>query len=384
MAATTRATTGASNVATSTGEDSGTADAVAVKEPTAVEKLRAKWPWLDHVMHMNERYGEQGGNYYSAGITYFSVLSVFPLVMLVVAVVAMVLAGNEDLLNDIIDSIKDSVSGDLGDTLTDILNTAIGQRGSIFGIGLVLTLWTGLGWIGNLRAGISAMWKAQLTADSFLKGKISDLIALIGLLVSLIVAFAVTAIGSGGFTWTIIETLNMDDIGGIRVVVWLIALLIALAANWVVMFWMLMFFPRTHVPRKAAVRGALIGAVGLEFFKQFATVFFNNTMSNPAGAAFGPVIGVMVLLYLLWRITLYCSAWVATTPEALAEMIPDAPAPAIIQIRRDANPRARAEKTTGQNVRKAGLVGAGAALGVLLGGIVMKTGSAVGGLFRKN
>ncbi|HAF71918.1 MAG TPA: inner membrane protein YhjD [Corynebacterium variabile] len=337
-----------------------------------MEKFRAKWPWLDHVMHMNDRYGESGGNYYAAGITYFSVLSIFPLIMLVVAVVAMVLAGNEDLLNDIIDDIKDSASGDLGDTLTDILNTAIGQRGSIFGIGLVLTLWTGLGWIGNLRAGISAMWKADLTADNFIKGKISDLIAL-G------VAFAVTAIGSGGFTWTIIETLNLDNITGIRVFVWIIALLIALVANWVVMFWMLMFFPRTHVPRKAAVRGAVIGAIGLEFFKQFATVFFNNTMSNPAGAAFGPIIGVMVLLYLLWRITLYCSAWVATSPEALAEVIPDPPAPAVIQIRRDSHPPAQTE----QNIRQAGLVGAGAAMGVLLGGIVMKTGSAIGGLFSR-
>ena len=368
----------ASTEATTTGTDDN-GDSSAAEKQSAVEKFRAKWPWLDHVMHMNDRYGEQGGNYYAAGITYFSVLSIFPLIMLVVAVVAMVLAGNEDLLNDIIDDIKDSASGDLGDTLTDILNTAIGQRGSIFGIGLVLTLWTGLGWIGNLRAGISAMWKADLTADNFIKGKISDLIALIGLLLALGVAFAVTAIGSGGFTWTIIETLNLDNITGIRVFVWIIALLIALVANWVVMFWMLMFFPRTHVPRKAAVRGAVIGAIGLEFFKQFATVFFNNTISNPAGAAFGPIIGVMVLLYLLWRITLYCSAWVATSPEALAEVIPDAPAPAVIQIRRDSHPPAQTE----QNIRQAGLVGAGAAMGVLLGGIVMKTGSAIGGLFSR-
>jgi membrane protein len=102
-------------------------------------------------------------------------------------------------------------------------------------------------------------------------------------------------------------------------------------------------------------------------------------MSNPAGAAFGPIIGVMVLLYLLWRITLYCSSWVATSPEALAEVIPDAPAPAVIQIRRDSHPPARTE----QNVRQAGLVGAGAAMGVLLGGVVMKAGGAIGGLFSR-
>lgn len=341
-------------------------------KPSAVEKLRATQPWFDHIMLMNERYTERGGNHFAAGITYFSVLSLIPLLMLVLAIAAMVLAGNEDLLGELVDTIRNSVTGELGDTLTDILNTAIDQRGSIFSVGLLLTLWTGLGWIGNLRLGISEMWEVPGQADNFIKGKFSDLLALIGLLFSLIVAFAVTAVGSGGFTWRIIEALNMDHITGIRYLVWGIALAIGVAANWVVMFWLLLFFPRTHVPRRAAAQGALIGAVAFEFVKQFATVFFSSTMSNPAGAAFGPIIGVMVLLYLVWRIALYCSAWIATSREALAEVIPDAPAPALIQIRRDAHPQARSENS----VRRAGLVGAGAAVGVLIGGLVIRTGGA--------
>lgn len=339
-----------------------------VKKPSLVEKLRAKWSWFDHIMAMNSRYGEQGGNSYAAGITYFSVLSLFPLIMVALAVVAMVLAGNLDLLNSIIDQIKSSTSGTLGDALTKILNQAIAQRGSIFSIGIVLALWTGLGWIGNLRAGLSAIWKTSLAADNVVKGKLGDLVGLIGLIVALVVASAITAIGSGGFTWRIIEAFNMDHITGIRSVVWFSALVLGIAANWVVMFWMLAFFPRLHVPRSAAAQGAVIGAIALELLKQFATVFFNSTMSNPAGAAFGPIIGVMVLLYFLWRITLYCAAWVATTPEALAEDIPDAPPPAIIQVRRAANPPARAEDA----LRKAGFVGVGAAVGVFLGGFVTK------------
>lgn len=374
------------------GPGTGNTTSDAAKKPSAVEKLRAEHPWLDHVMHMNERYGKRGGNHYAAGITYFSVLSLFPLIMVALSLVAMVLAGNQDLLDRIIDEIKDMASGSLGDTLTDILNQAIAQRGSIFSIGLFLALWTGLGWIGNLRAGISAMWKAPLTADNFLKGKLSDLVGLVGLLVALVVAFAVTAVGSGGFTWRIIVFLNMDHITGVRVVVWFVALLIALVANWVVMFWMLAFFPRVHVPRRAAARGAVIGAVALEVFKQFATVFFNSTMSNPAGAAFGPIIGVMVLLYLLWRITLYCSAWVATTPEALAEEIPDAPGPAVIQVRATGQTEVRSGARSapgdqgtaaGAGARQAGLVGAGVAMGVLLGGLVITVMSGVRGLFRR-
>ena len=34
--------------------------------------------WFDHIMHAG-RYSQEGGNHFAAGVTYFSVLSVFPL-----------------------------------------------------------------------------------------------------------------------------------------------------------------------------------------------------------------------------------------------------------------------------------------------------------------
>ena len=49
----------------------------------AIQKYRDQWPWFDHLMRMQERYSKQGGNQYAAGITYFSVLSLFPLLMAV-------------------------------------------------------------------------------------------------------------------------------------------------------------------------------------------------------------------------------------------------------------------------------------------------------------
>ena len=112
-------------------------------------------------MRMNERYGAEGGNQFAAGITYYSVLSIFPLAMLIVATVAAVLANREDLLNDLQSQITSSLDGDMGDTVNEILDTAIEQRGAMFGIGGLTTLWSGLGWMNNLRVGVSAMWKVD-------------------------------------------------------------------------------------------------------------------------------------------------------------------------------------------------------------------------------
>ncbi|MEJ4107932.1 inner membrane protein YhjD [Corynebacterium bovis] len=332
-------------------------------DPGAVARYRERWPWFDHLMRMNERYGDQGGNQYAAGITYFSVMTLFPLLMVAFAVAAMVLAGNQQLLDKILDTVRDSGDGQLGEVLSDIINQAIDQRTGVFSIGLLLALWTGLGWMGNLRMGVSAVWKVPGKPANFLTGKLRDFIGLVGLLVALIIAFAITAFGGSGFTGDLLDHMGLGDVPGIRFLTWLIALVVALLANWVVFFWMLLYLPRTQVPRRSAAKAAVIGAVAFEVFKQFATVFFSNATSNPAGATFGPIIGVMVLLYFVWRIVLYCSAWAATTPESLEQLTPEAPPAAVIRVRQEV-------RTGASDVGRAGLIGAGAALGVVLGGVV--------------
>ena len=70
-------------------------------DPGAVDKVRDKSETVDHVMRMQERYSSMGGNQYSAGITYFSVLSVFPVIMLLVAAAAAFLASRPEALTEL-------------------------------------------------------------------------------------------------------------------------------------------------------------------------------------------------------------------------------------------------------------------------------------------
>ncbi|WP_448851478.1 inner membrane protein YhjD [Corynebacterium sp. 335C] len=331
-------------MATSTSPDPDLTDRYGIErvredDPTFLDKLRAKWGWFDHLMRMQERYGQEGGNHFAAGVTYFSVLSMFPLIMVVFASAALVLRGNEDLLNKLQDAIAGNLSGEMGETINTVIEGAIDQAGGVFTIGFVTALWSGLAWMGNLRAALTALWKRPIVADNFVLGKLRDLIRLIGLLVMLIVTFAVTAVGSSGLTTTLIEMAGLDNVPGIGVLTSLVAILIGLVANWLLFFWMLYSLPRGSVPAKSVMKGAVIGAIGMEVVKQLGSVFFSNALSNPAGAVFGPIIGLMVVFYLIWRITMYATAWSATTPEALDQEQPEAPAPAIINIRGEASRR---------------------------------------------
>ncbi|WP_288813200.1 YhjD/YihY/BrkB family envelope integrity protein [uncultured Corynebacterium sp.] len=332
-------------------------------EPGMIDKYRDKWQWFDHIMRMQERYTEHGGNQYAAGITYFSVLSLFPLLMLTFAILAMVLAGNQDLMDKVTTSITDSAGGEMGETLKTVIEDAVAQRKSVFSVALLLALWTGLSWVAHLRMGASEMWKVNGLADNFIVGKLKDLVVLIGLIFALIVAFAITAVGNSGITDRLIEMVGLDGVPGIRFLTFAAALVIGVIANWLVFAWMIGALPRAKTHRKSVAKAAIIGAVLFEVFKQFATLFFSNALSNPAAATFGPIIGIMVTMYLIWRILLYCSAWAATTPESLAELRPEAPPAAIIRVRQEV-------RTGSSDAGRAGLVGTGAALGVLVGGAV--------------
>ncbi|EGT5590570.1 YihY family inner membrane protein [Corynebacterium striatum] len=353
-------------MATSTQTDQSKTDDYGIErahadDPGPVDKMRERSPFVDHIMRMLGRYGEQGGNQFSAGITYFSVLAIFPLFMLAVAGAATVLATRPDLMQQVQDQIANSVSGDLGDTLNELLETAIAQRGAMYGIGGLTTLWSGLGWMNNLRIGISAMWDKDPneTQGNFFTQKLSDLLALIGLLVALLIAFGVTAAGSSGLTQKVFEWVGIESFPGMDAVLVLGGIVVGLVANFLVFWWMIVFLPRTDVPTKSGLKGAAIGAVAFEAIKQLSTVIMSSASGNPAGAVFGPVIVLMVVMYLIWRVVLYVSAWTATTEESMELAEPPVPEPAVIRVRNEV----KSGPSTGVTL------GAGAVLGAAAAGV---------------
>ena len=71
--------------------------------------------------------------------------------------------------------------GSVGKTLSDSMQSAIDARTGVGIIGLAGVLLTGLGWIGNLRRAIDAVWARPPAQRPFLKEKTGDLLILAGL-----------------------------------------------------------------------------------------------------------------------------------------------------------------------------------------------------------
>lgn len=127
-------------------------------KPGFVDRFRARYRWFDHVMRAQERYKDSKGDFYATGITYFTIFAMFPLLMVGFSVAGFILASQPELLAEIQDRIRSSVSGDFATQLVELMDSAIESRTSVGVIGLLAAAWAGLGWMANLREALSQMW----------------------------------------------------------------------------------------------------------------------------------------------------------------------------------------------------------------------------------
>lgn len=276
-----------------------------------------KRPMVAHLIRAAERFNDRLGNQFGAAITYFSFLSLIPIMMVAFAAGGYVLASHPTLLQDIFNKIFANVSDPtLAATLKNIINTAVQQRTTVGLVGLLIALYSGINWMGNLREAVRAQsrdkWERNpQDNEKFWVKYLRDFISLIGLLVALIVTLSITSI-AGSAQATIIHFLHLDNIDWLKPAWHLIGLAISISANYLLFFWIFWRLPRHRPRKKALIRGTFIAAIGFEAIKIIMTYSLPKLVSSPSGAAFGSVLGLMAFFYFFARLTLFCAAWIAT------------------------------------------------------------------------
>lgn len=303
-------------------------------KPGFVDRLRARYHWFDHVMRAQERYQDSKGDFYAAGITYFTIFALFPMLMVGFAIGGFILASQPELLADIQERIKSTITGDIGQQLIELMDSAIKSRTSVGIIGLVTAAWAGLGWMANLREALSQMWgMARQEASGFVRTKLSDLTAMVGLFLALVVTIGLTVLGSSGAMKSVLKWFGLEGIPGVSIALRVASLAISVLITWLLFAWIIARLPRESVSFRSALRAGLLAAVAFEIFKQVASIYLRSVVNGPAGATFGPVLGLMVFAYITSRLILFATAWAATSADNLAAAPVDPPDPAQISPR---------------------------------------------------
>jgi membrane protein len=124
----------------------------------------------------------------------------------------------------------------------------------------------------------------------------------------------------------VLEWLGLQDLPGVSLTLRAASLVMSIVVSWLLFTWIIARLPREKVTFRSAMRAGLIAAVAFEIFKQVASLYLRSVLTGPAGATFGPVLGLMVFAYITARLILFATAWAATSTEDLGLVEPPAPA----------------------------------------------------------
>ena len=283
---------------------------------------------MRHLLAAWKLTGQTNGNLYAAAITYFSFLALFPLILLAVAVLGFVLHGHPATLQTLFDNVSKNMPGKLGDTVKEAIRTAIDKRTGVGLIGLVGVLLTGLGWIGNLRAAIDAVWGLTPAKRNFVMVKLSNLLVLLGLGLGLAVSLGVGVVGTA-VSSQVVSGLGLSGVTGMTLLLKVVAIVLGVAGDFVIFWWLLVRLPQIDVPRAIGVKGALMAAVGFEVLKIVGTYTIAKSAQSPTAGPFASILAVLIWIQLVSRFMLFCGSWMAvlTREQRPQEFAADEPEP---------------------------------------------------------
>jgi membrane protein len=285
-----------------------------VAEGSLVQRARKRYVWFDHLVRALDRYIEHSAYQYAAAITYFTMLSVVPILMVGLSIGGFVIADDAGVAGELRSTITNALPTGLDAFAADVFDTVLQQRTSLGLFGLVIGLYAGWNWMNALRDALTAMWDLERPPMPFFRTILRDFLALITLSLAFVVSFGLSAAG-GWLNKFLLRWVGLDDEPWAGTVLSLASVPLAIAADWLVFLWVLARLPRHKVHMRNAVRGSLVAAIGFEILKQAANIYLSLLGRSPTSAAFGSVIGLLVFIYLVARLLLLVAAWVATPPR---------------------------------------------------------------------
>ncbi|MHB8895454.1 MAG: YihY/virulence factor BrkB family protein [Candidatus Geothermincolia bacterium] len=240
----------------------------------------------------------------SVYFAYNTLLAIFPLLLLVSAVLGFVLAGHQELYSRIIGDILENFPGSSG-SLREILNSVIDNRALVGVIGFVGLLWAGTRIPVGLEAGFNNIWKAD--KRPFFKQRLLALwvLAVLGLL-------GMVSVGASLLTSSLLSWTTKNAAGLVAVFVFLIGVMVSLATNFLIFYVVFHIIPQRRLPAKAISIGAATGAF-LFWLSEYIFNFYFVSISKVQVlyGTIGAILGLLIWLAVVGYIVFFSAEIVA-------------------------------------------------------------------------
>lgn len=259
----------------------------------SVDQFQRERAWLAFPVAVAKKFGSDRGGNLAALIAYYGFFSIFPLLLVLVSVLGYVLADDPALQRDILDSSLASFPV-IGDQIRDNVGSLDGNLVGI-GIGLATALWAGLGVVRSIEQAMDRIWDVPHAEEApFLVRNLRALGFVVvlggGVLLS---TFAAGALSDVGIGW-------LASIG---------ALALPFALSFGVALIAFRMLTSAQIAWRDVVPGALLAAFGWTVLQSVGGLLVRNQIqeSSSTYGTFALVIGLLVWMLLIGRITLYAA-----------------------------------------------------------------------------
>ncbi|HKC28164.1 MAG TPA: YhjD/YihY/BrkB family envelope integrity protein, partial [Jatrophihabitans sp.] len=141
----------------------------------------------------------------------------------------------------------------------------------------------------------------------------------------------------------ILRATGLDSLPGAVVLLKIIGIAIAVLSDMIIFWWLLIQLPDVKVPRRIAVKTALLAAVGFEVLKIVGSYTIAHTANSPTAGPFASIVAILIWIQLVARWLLFVCAWAATLladyraaqprPVAVEKPVETVPPPAEAEIK---------------------------------------------------
>jgi membrane protein len=248
-------------------------------------RWRARWRWLDAVLRVTDRFGAIGGGPLSSSIALATFVSLFPLLLVIIAIVGFVSSARSDFALQLIDDL--GLRGTAAQTMRDALSTAEGSRKAASVVGLVGLLWSGLGVAGSVQTALNAAWQVQG------RGLLDKAVALKWLVGAGLLFLSTAALGPV-LRWAPGPAKPPT-------------ILLGVALTTVLFVWTYLALGNSHVGWRAHLPGALLVAVGFEALKAIGSIYVPRVVASSSAlyGSLGVVFAVLAWLLVYGRLIVY-------------------------------------------------------------------------------
>jgi membrane protein len=262
-------------------------------------------------------YSNAQGALLASGLAFQAIFAVFAGVWVGFSVIGLIVAGNHQLQQPLIDLLATSVPGLIKSSAESsgaidpktLLNAGAFTLTGV--IALVGVLVTALGWLSSARTALRIIFGVPQSKTNFALLKLRDLAVAVGFGLALVVSAALSVAGSTA-TGLGLDLLGISPhslLGNLVGKSVTIALSFLLDA--VILGALFRVLSGVQIPWRRLVGGVVVGAVSLGVLKTLGGTLLGVSKNNPLLASFAVILGLLIFFNFVCQVILLSGSWVS-------------------------------------------------------------------------